>query len=77
MDSYATIIVHHRLYVNNFPNPFALNFFLLRFGGNSEGRFRNVYDLLNLQTLQFTTLYNNCIFQGMGKIFSVGFQRYP
>ena len=38
--------------------------------------FRNAYEFVNLRSLKFS-LYENCIFQCMGKIFCVEFQRYP
>ena len=41
------------------------------------GRFKNAYELLNLRALKISMLHKNCIFQCMGKIFSVEFQRYP
>ena len=45
-------------------------------GWGWEGYFKNAYELLNL-TIEISMLYNNCIFQCMGKIFCVEFQRYP
>ena len=41
------------------------------------GRFKNAYELLNLRTLKIPMLYKNRIFQCMGKIFCVEFQRVP
>ena len=41
------------------------------------GRFRNVFELLNLRALKISMLYKNHIFQCMGKIFCVAFQRVP
>ena len=41
------------------------------------GRFKNTYELLNLRTLKFSPANKICIFQCMGKIFFVEFQRYP
>ena len=41
------------------------------------GRFKNVYELLNLRALKISMLYKNHIFQCMGKIFCVKFQRVP
>ena len=42
------------------------------------GCFKNAYELLNLRAaLKISKLYKNCIFQCMGKIFCVEFQRYP
>ena len=40
------------------------------------GHFKNAYELLNLRNLKFSTLYENHIFQCIGKIFCVEFQRY-
>ena len=44
---------------------------------NARGRFKNTYELLNLRALKISMLYKNRIFQCMGKIFCVEFQRYP
>ena len=41
------------------------------------GRFKNTYELLNLRALKISILHKNYIFQCMGKIFCVEFQRYP
>ena len=41
------------------------------------GRFKNTYELLNLRALKFSKLHKNHIFQCMGKIFCVEFQRVP
>ena len=41
------------------------------------GRFKNTYELLNPRALKISMLYKNRIFQCMGKIFCVEFQRYP
>ena len=43
----------------------------------SGERFKNTYALLNLGALEISTLYKNCIFQCMGKICCVEFQRFP
>ena len=43
----------------------------------SGGRFKNVYELLNLRALKISMLFKNHIFQCMGKIFCVEFQRVP
>ena len=45
--------------------------------GGGGGRFKNVYELLNLRALKISMLYTNDIFQCMGKIFCVEFQRVP
>ena len=37
---------------------------------------KNMYELLNLRAFKFSTLYENHIFQCMGKIFCVKSQRY-
>ena len=41
------------------------------------GRFKNAYELLNLRALKISMLYKNLIFQCMGQIFCVEFQRVP
>ena len=41
------------------------------------GHFKKIYELLNLRDLIVAQLYENRIFQWMGKIFCVEFQRYP
>ena len=41
------------------------------------GRFKNAYELLNLRALEISVLYKIHIFQCMGKIFCVEFQRVP
>ena len=46
-------------------------------GGESGGRFKNTYELLNLRALKISMLHKNHIFQCMGKIFCVEFQRVP
>ena len=46
-------------------------------GGGGGERFKNTYELVNLRALRFSTLYKNRIFQCMGEIFCVEFQRYP
>ena len=43
----------------------------------SGGRFKNTYELLNLRALKISKLHKNDIFQCMGKIFCVEFQRVP
>ena len=42
-----------------------------------RGRFKNAYELLNLRALKISMLYKNHIFQYMGMIFCVEFQRVP
>ena len=42
-----------------------------------RGRFQNAYELLNLRALKISMLYKSHIFQCMGKIFCVEFQRVP
>ena len=46
-------------------------------GIRSGGRFKEAYELLNLRALKFSMLYEMYIFQCMGKIFCVEFQRVP
>ena len=41
------------------------------------GRFKNTYELLNLRALKISKLLKKYIFQYMGKIFCVEFQRVP
>ena len=41
------------------------------------GRFKNAYELLNLRARKMSVLYKKHIFQCMGKIFCVEFQRVP
>ena len=41
------------------------------------GRFNNTYELLNLRALKFSPVDKIRIFQCMGMIFCVEFQRYP
>ena len=49
-----------------------------RFGlSTSRGHFKNTYELLNLRALWFSHVNEIYIFQCMGKIFCVEFQRYP
>ena len=45
--------------------------------GKSGGRFNNTYELLNLRALKFSPVDKIRIFQCMGMIFCVEFQRYP
>ena len=44
---------------------------------NLGGVFKTLYELLNLRALKFSTLNKIHIFQYMGMIFCVEFQRYP
>ena len=46
-------------------------------GSTSGGHFKNAYELVNLRACKFSSLHTNRIFQCMGKIFCVEFQRYP
>ena len=41
------------------------------------GHFKNVYELLNLRAVKISMLFKSHIFQYMGKIFCVEFQRVP
>ena len=41
------------------------------------GHFKNTYELLDLRALKISKLHKNHIFQCMGKIFCVEFQRVP
>ena len=42
-----------------------------------RGRFKNTYELLNLRAVKISILYKNYIFQCMGMIFCVEFQKVP
>ena len=46
-------------------------------GGVAWGRFKKTYELLNLRALKMSHVNKIHIFQCMGKIFCVEFQRYP
>ena len=46
-------------------------------GRQGRGHFKNTYELLNPRALKISALYKYCIFQCMGKIFCVEFQRSP
>ena len=52
---------------------------LLPFVGmvSTGGHFKNVYELLNLRSPKISVSYKNHIFQHMGKVFCVEFQRFP
>ena len=41
------------------------------------GRFKNIYEPLNLRAIEFSPVNKIHIFQYMGKIFCMEFQRYP
>ena len=41
------------------------------------GRFNNAYELLTLRALKISMFHKRFIYQCMGKIFCVEFQRYP
>ena len=41
------------------------------------GRFKNVYELSNIRTLKISISHKKHIFQCMGKMFCVEFQRFP
>ena len=43
----------------------------------TKGRFKNTYELLNLRALKISMLGKNHIFQCVGKIFCVEYQRVP
>ena len=51
--------------------------FDFNYTNTSGGRFKNTYELLNLRALKFSPVNKIFIFQCMGKIFCVEFQRYP
>ena len=60
-----------------FYNFLTLRWCLLPPIGRPGGRFKNTYELLNLRALKISKLHKNHIFQSMGKIFYVEFQRVP
>ena len=43
----------------------------------SGGHFKKAYELLNIRALKFSPVKQMHIFQSMGKIFCVEFQRVP
>ena len=43
----------------------------------ARGHLKNVYELLPLRALKISMFHKKIIFQCMGKIFCVEFQRYP
>ena len=45
--------------------------------GSPGGRFKNTFELLNIRALKFSVVNKIHIFQCMGKIFCVEFQRVP
>ena len=57
--------------------PFSTYWGLGEGGGGGGGCLKNVYELLNLRASKISMLYKNHIFQYMGKIFCVEFQRVP
>ena len=59
-------------YITNIPK--TIKSFYVEYQG---GRFKNTYELLNLRALKISKLHKNHIFQCMGKIFCVEFQRVP
>ena len=66
--------------LSSFPNP---QYLMVNTGivdiytWSPGGRFKNTYELLNLRALKFQYVNKIHIFQCMGKIFCVEFQRYP
>ena len=44
---------------------------------HTRGCFKNVYELINVRAHKFSILNNNFLFQSMGKIFCVEFQKFP
>ena len=56
----------------------SINYFPLLWTQNWPGGvLKNTYELLNLRALKISKLHKNHIFQCMGKIFCVEFQRVP
>ena len=52
---------------------YTVSYLLVTWGGH----FKNTYKLLNPRAMKVSTRYRNSIFQYMGKIFCVEFQREP
>ena len=50
---------------------------LVRVSTHVQGPFKKTYELLNLRALKISPVNNSHIFQCMGKIFCVEFQRVP
>ena len=48
-----------------------------KLGDITWGRFKNTYELLDIRALQYSPVSKIHIFQCMGEIFCVEFQRYP
>ena len=70
-----SIEIHYRF--SNFRGPTGFHKVPTGFSGAQGGRFENTYELLNPKALKISMLYENCIFQCMGKIFGEEFQRFP
>ena len=65
-------------YTNGTPDDaISAAFWVLVCVKRSGGRFKNTYELLHLRALKFSPVNKIHIFQCMGKIFWVEFQRYP
>ena len=71
-------IMARSTYVCSLPIPCGAEIYQwIRLSDRSGGRFKNAYELLNLRALKNSMLCKNHIFQRMGKIFCVEFQRVP
>ena len=69
-------IMNNRLLITSCPNHFWCLFYQHSLP-EIRGHFKNAHELLNLRALKILKLYKNHIFQCMGKIFCVEFQRVP
>ena len=75
------ILVHYGMCATGLLNPNSSPVSMVRASCesfvSSGGRFKNAYELLTLRALRISMLYKSHIFQCMGKIFCVEFQRVP
>ena len=69
---YGSLDIIHKGQINNFPSSYS-PFWMT----SSGGRFKKTNELLNLRALKISPVNKIHIFQCMGKIFCVEFQRYP
>ena len=73
------IALWYRIYSTSYYHTwhYAIQWFVGSVAKCSGGHFKNGYELLNLRTLKISMLFKSHIFQCMGKIFCVEFQRVP
>ena len=76
-DAITVIWRHRNVILRNMKNLHIQYFFNYWRRNRPGGRFNNTYELLNLRALKISKLHKNHIFQCMGKIFCVEFQRVP